>query len=102
MHNNPNFYPNTAALGVTDTSVEAGLAVDTKTWEKLVLDRLRTVPSTMDEVALYYHAEVTTIRPRGSCLKARGEIFDTGERRKNKFGRNCSVMDVVPSQSRLF
>ena len=102
MHNNPNFYPNVPATGKTDTSYEAAAQIDHKTWEKLVLDRLRTVPSTMDEVACHYNAEVTTIRPRGSQLKARGEIYDTGERRKNRFGRNCSVMAVVPSQSRLF
>jgi hypothetical protein len=102
MHNNPNFYPNTAALGVTDTSYEAGSQIDHKTWEKLVLDRLRVIPSTMDEVADYYSVSVLTTRPRGSQLKARGEIFDTGLRRKNRFGRNCCVMDVVPSQSRLF
>lgn len=95
-------YPHTAALGRVDTSVEAGLAVDTKTWEKLVLDRLKVVPSTMDEVADYYSVSVLTTRPRGSCLKARGEIFDTGIRRKNRFGRNCAVMDVVPEQSNLF
>lgn len=95
-------YPHAPATGQTDTSVEAASQIDHKTWEKLVLDRLRVVPSTMDEIATYYSVEVTTIRPRGSCLKARGEIYDTGMRRKNRFGRNCSVMAVVPSQSRLF
>lgn len=95
-------YPNVPATGKTDTSYEAAAQIDHKTWEKLVLDRLRIVPSTMDEIACHYNAEVTTIRPRGSCLKARGEIYDTGERRKNRFGRDCSVMDVVPSQSSLF
>lgn len=95
-------YPNVPATGKTDTSYEAAVQIDHKTWEKLVLDRLKVVPSTMDEVALYYNAEVTTIRPRGSCLKARGEIYATGEKRKNRFGRNCDVMAVVPSQSRLF
>ena len=102
MHSNPNFYPNVPATGRTDTSYEAASQIDNKTWEKLVLDRLRVAPFTMDEIATYYNAEVTTIRPRGSQLKARGEIFDTGERRKNRFGRNCCVMDVTPSQSRLF
>jgi hypothetical protein len=95
-------YPHTAALGKQDTSVEAALAIDTKTWEKLVLDRLRVAPFTMDEIAEYYGVQVTTIRPRGSCLKARGEIYDTSERRRNRFGRNCCVMAIVPTQSKLF
>lgn len=95
-------YPNVPSPGVTDTSREAAEHIDAKTWEKLVLDRLRVAPFTMDEVATYYNAEVTTVRPRGSCLKARGEIYDTGERRRNRFGRNCCVMAIVPSQSRLF
>lgn len=95
-------YPRVPATGKTDTSYEAASHIDHKTWEKLVLDRLKVVPSTMDEVADYYSVSVLTTRPRGSCLKARGEIFDTGIRRKNRFGRNCAVMDVVPEQSNLF
>lgn len=96
------FYPVSPSPGVTDTSREAAERIDNKTWEKLVLDRLRVAPFTMDEIATYYNAEVTTIRPRGSQLKARGEIYDTGQRRRNRFGRNCCVMAIVPEQSRLF
>jgi hypothetical protein len=95
-------YPHTAATGKTATSYEAAIQVDVKTWEKRVLDRLAVAPFTMDEIADYYSVQVTTIRPRGSSLKARGEIVETGERRRNKFDRNSNVMMLVPQQSKLF
>ena len=102
MHNNPNFYPNTPALGKTDTSIEAALSVDHKTWMNRVLSAVREKPSTMSEVALAYGVYPTTTRPRATQLAALGFIRDSGLKRRNQFGRNETVYEAVPEQSRLF
>lgn len=99
---NQHMYPVTVALGKQDTSIEAGLAVDAKTWMNRVLNAVREKPSTMSEVAMAYGVLATTTRPRGSQLSALGYIRDSGLRRKNAYGRNEIVYEPVPEQSRLF
>jgi len=95
-------YPFVPATGKTDTSMEAGLSVDAKTWEKRVLDAVREKPSTMSEVATAWGVEVTTVRPRATNLQAKMLIMDSGERRKNKNSLNEIVWKAVPNQSSLF
>ena len=96
------FYPQSPSLGKTDTSMEAGISVDAKTWEKRVLDAVREKPSTMSEVALIWDVYPTTTRPRATALQAKGLIIDSGKRRPNRFGRNEIVFEAVPEQSNLF
>jgi hypothetical protein len=95
-------YPNVPATGKTDTSVEAALSVDHKTWMNRVLSAVREKPSTMSEVALAYGVYPTTTRPRATQLTALGFIRDSGQRRKNQFGRNETVYEACPEQTSLF
>jgi len=95
-------YPNVPSVGVTDTSYEAAVAVDAKTWMNRVLNAVREKPSTMSEVAVKYGVLATTTRPRGSQLTALGFIRDSGLRRKNAYGRNEIVYEPCPQQSKLF
>ena len=95
-------YPHVPALGKTDTSIEAALSVDHKTWMNRVLSAVREKPSTMSEVALAYGAYPTTTRPRATQLAALGFIRDSGLKRRNQFDRNETVYEAVPEQSRLF
>lgn len=97
-----NMYPHVAATGQTDTSINAALQVDTKTWCNRVLEAVRERPSTMSEVAEAYGVSVLTTRPRSSQLKALGFIQDSGLRRKNKYGRNEIVFEACPVQHELF
>ncbi len=46
---------------------------------------------TADECATILMENVLSIRPRFSELKEKGMIADTGQRRKNKSGRNAIV-----------
>jgi hypothetical protein len=85
-------YPNVPATGKTDTSVEAALSVDHKTWMNRVLSAVREKPSTMSEVALAYGVYPTTTRPRATQLTVLGFIRDSGQRRKNQFGRNRNLV----------
>ncbi len=95
-------YPNTPSVGQTDTSREAAESVDSKTWLNRVLQAVREKPSTMSEIALAYGVLATTTRPRGSQLQALGYIRDSGQRRRNQFGRNEIVFEAIPEQSKLF
>lgn len=95
-------YPNIPHPGVTDTSREAAEHIDAKTWMNRVLSAVREKPSTMSEVALAYGVLTTTVRPRGSQLSALGFIRDSGQRRKNQFGRNETVYEACPEQTSLF
>lgn len=95
-------YPNVPSPGQTDTSYEAAMAVDARTWMNRVLNAVREKPSTMSEIAMAYGVLATTTRPRGSQLSALGYIRDSGLRRKNAYGRNEIVYEPVPEQSRLF
>lgn len=95
-------YPHTPSVGVTDTSRQAAEHIDAKTWLNRVLVAVRERPSTMDEIALAYGVLATTTRPRGSQLSALGLIYDSGQRRKNQYGRNCIVWTAVPEQTKLF
>lgn len=99
---NPHMYPSTIAVGKTDTSYEAAVSIDAKTWMRRVLDAVRDKPSTMSEVAVRYNVLATTTRPRASQLAALGKIRDSGKRRKNQWGKNEIVYEVVPEQGDLF
>lgn len=95
-------YPNIPHPGVTDTSREAAEHIDAKTWMNRVLNAVREKPSTMSEIADAYGVLATTTRPRGSQLLALGLIQDSGERRRNRWGRNEVVWEAVQEQTRLF
>lgn len=95
-------YPFSPATGKTDTSCEAAVQIDHKTWMNRVLSAVREKPSTMSEVALAYGVYPTTTRPRATQLTALGFIRDSGLRRRNQFGRNEIVYESVPEQSKLF
>lgn len=95
-------YPAVPATGRTDTSYDAACQVDAKTWMLRVLKAVRERPSTMSEVAEAYGVSVLTTRPRSSQLKALGFIQDSGQRRKNQFGRNETVYEACPEQAELF
>jgi predicted ArsR family transcriptional regulator len=86
-------YPFAPAPGVTDTSREAAEAIaeTAPALEELVLKILQREPHTADECAALLGESVLAIRPRLSTLRKRGEIEDTGERRKNRSGRNAAV-----------
>lgn len=58
----------------------------------------------MDEVAEDLGVDRLSIRPRGSALKAKGLIVETGRRRKNRSGRMANVWRVVEKnhQGKLF
>jgi hypothetical protein len=95
-------YPHAPATGQTDTSYEAAVSVDAKTWMNRVLQAVREKPSTMSEVALAYGVYPTTTRPRATQLVALGFIRDSGLRRRNRFGRNEIVFESVDIQASLF
>jgi len=90
----------TAKAGSPETAFEAAESVAevAKTREAKALVLILANGSrgcTADEVADTYEWERYSSRPRLSTLKARGEIVDSGLRRKGASGRN-QVVWVVP------
>jgi len=96
------YYPNDpgSRAGSPETSPEAAESVAeaarTREAKALVLIRMTGRSGcTADEVADTFEWERYSSRPRLSTLKARGEIVDSGLRRKGASGRN-QVVWVVP------
>ncbi len=95
-------YPNSpgSRAGAPETSSDAGASVAdaAKSREVMALVLIRanaTRGCTADEVADTFGWERYSSRPRLSTLKARGDIVDSGRRRKGASGRN-QVVWVVP------
>jgi hypothetical protein len=91
-------YPTGPGWKEPSTSREAAASVDASTLRLAVrgcLDRHGAM--TADECAARLGLSVLTIRPRFSELKARGEIADTGQRRRNASGKRASVWELVAS-----
>lgn len=95
-------YPNvpTARSGSPETAFDAAESVAdaAKTREDMALVLIRANRQhggIADEVSYAYGWERYSSRPRLSTLKARGEIVDSGQRRKGVSGRN-QVVWVVP------
>lgn len=86
-------YPTTPGYAPCDTSYRAARDVS-QTSAKLkrqILEILRRVPSTPDEVADEMGKSVLYIRPRFSELYESGKIEDTGARRRNASGKAAKV-----------
>lgn len=86
--------------GSPDTSMAAALSVAgaAKTREAMALVLIRANAAhgcTADEVADTFGWERYSSRPRLSTMKKRGEIVDSGRRRKAVSGRSQAVM-VLP------
>jgi hypothetical protein len=101
-------YPNSpwAKRGSPETAFEAAESVadaaKTREAKALVLIRANGARGcTADEVAETLGWERYSSRPRLSTMKARGEIVDSGLRRKGASGRNqrvCVVPEYGPPQ----
>lgn len=94
----PTRYPSVpgSARGV-DTSIAAAESVkeDVAYLQGLCRDALEEFgPMTADEIAKKVKRSRFSIRPRCTEMKAKGEFFDSGERRKNDSGRNAMVWRV--------
>ena len=65
-------------------------------WRLMVLQDLNVNgPATADEIAARLKSSPLTIRPRVSELRAAGKIHDTGNRRKNAYGKRAAVWSIT-------
>lgn len=89
-------YPSAPGHQKTDTSKAGAKAAkpSASTLRELCLAELRKKQRTADEVAAALGQSVLSIRPRFTELKVRGEIEDTGVRRRNESGVNAIVWRV--------
>lgn len=90
-----------ARAGSPETAFEAAdsMAVAGKTREAKALRLIGAAAEkgcTADEVAETLNWELYSSRPRLSTMRARGEIVDSGKRRKGASGRNQAVW-VLPA-----
>ena len=90
-------YPETPALGKTDTSREAAAIMRpcASTLRDLVLKTLKE----RGPMSSYQASEITgvdhsALQPRFSELKALGQIIDTGERHRRPNGRSASILGL--------
>ncbi|MCR9254728.1 MAG: hypothetical protein NXI16_01380 [Alphaproteobacteria bacterium] len=84
----------TYAAGKTDTSREAFEGVDARTLRDQALAAIKRagpIGLTADETADRLSQHYGSIRPRCTELKLSGKIIDSGQRRKNKNGKNMIV-----------
>jgi hypothetical protein len=90
-------YPRSPGWTEETTSREAAEAIETRadTVRGFVLAALKTQPMTADEVAQLLHESVLTVRPRVTELFQEGRIGRTGERRKNRSGRDAHVFRAL-------
>ena len=97
-------YPCCPSPGVTDTSRQAAEAIlpRVQTLREKALAVIRERPSSADEVSEALNESVLSMRPRVTELFKLGLIYDSGQRRKNQYGRNCIVWTTVPEQTKLF
>ena len=91
-------YPNAPGHRGVDTSIEAAKAITPKLnrLQQLVVEYLKANgPSTSEQIAFGCNVAECSIQPRTSELKAKEIIRDSGQRRKNKNGKNAIVWEVV-------
>lgn len=88
-------YPHAPALGATDTSEEAAVAIApaASVWRDKAMIAFRRYSSgfTAEELAAFLECERVTIQPRCSELRALGRIRDSGMRRLNGSGKRAIV-----------
>ena len=83
-------YPNVPGHRGIDTSITAaeGIKPKSKILRQTVLDALSDYgPMSTLEICMVTNEEYSNIQPRTSELKAKGEIEDTGTRRKTPSGK---------------
>lgn len=96
-------YPNSPGFRDTDTSRAAAdsVAHDAPALQALVINALRHAGDgglTADECAARLGLNLLSIRPRVTELKAKGQVKDSGERRRNASGRRAIVWILVPKE----
>ena len=89
-------YPDAAGYKKAGTSQEAAKSIEpaAKLLRQRVLEVLRREPKTADEVAAYLGENILSIRPRLSELSKRGQIEETGDRRRNGSGKFAAVWKI--------
>lgn len=96
-------FPDSPGYKGTDTSKKAAESVtqDAPLLRRMCLDIIRKSPDGMtpDEAADALGESVLSIRPRFSELKTKGEITDTGLRRRNISGRHAIVWAETKKES---
>lgn len=92
-------YPNEAgSKGPAETGPEAAADVDCARLQRLVLGSIRRAQKagrTAEEVANALQLPRVTAQPRTSELKAKGLIFDSGQRRINRSSGKRAVVWVA-------
>lgn len=86
-------YPDAPGFKDGDTSRDAAKRAEpsAKILRQRILDELRAGPTTADEMASRLGLTVLSVRPRFSELRNKGQIEDTGERRRNDSGCQAKV-----------
>jgi DNA-directed RNA polymerase specialized sigma24 family protein len=89
-------YPDAPGYRDTDTSREAAASMEThaQRLQGLVLAAIREAGEnglTTNEAAEMLDIDKGSVQPRTSELKLRGEIVDSGQRRRNDSGRRAIV-----------
>ena len=100
-------YPHAPGWKEDTTSREAAESIEghADTVRAHVLDALRLRSMTADEVARTLNESILTVRPRVTELYKDGRILRTGERRKNRSGKDAHVYRALwrpPVQPDLF
>lgn len=95
-------YPESPGYKTGGTSQDAAEEIEDRaeTLRGMVLERLKAVPSTADEVAEFLGESVLSIRPRISelavaCFSRPVLVVSTGDRRKNASGKMAKVWRAV-------
>jgi predicted ArsR family transcriptional regulator len=98
-------YPGAPGFKARATARQAAEAMQPRAprLRQLCLDQLQLYgPMTADECAANLRIDKLSIRPRFSELSTMGKIEDTGQRRKNRSGKNAVVwgLKVEPAFAR--
>jgi len=90
-------YPEFPGSQDTDTSRDAARSMDNdaSTLRCQCIAALAYRDLTADEIAESVGESILTIRPRVTELKAKGRVFDSGNRRPNLSGRNAIVWTLT-------
>ena len=91
----PATYPDTPGFKEPTTSKAAAESINAETLRADVLARIKTMPSTADEVADFLQQNILSIRPRVSELRKKNLIAPNGERRPNASGRMAAVLKAL-------
>ncbi len=99
-----NDYPNEAgSKGLAETSADAAADVDCARLQRLVLGTIRRAKRTgrtAEECAIALRLPRVSAQPRTSELKAKGLIFDSGNRRTNRSSGKRAVVWVAQEYMR--